>query len=110
MFKKILLIFISLFTSQTNANEMEIDFYLERLKASNEMPVNRRYHYLNFWGVPFPYPNMHMQYMTPEDSLDLFRTFILNNWDDNKSLQENWRETVEKYNKTHHSLPIPIPK
>lgn len=72
------------------------------------LTVQQRFRHLQNNNIPFPYPNMSMSYMTHEDSVYLFMSFLMNNWEDNFSFEENWWYSVKRYNKKHRSLPIRI--
>ena len=87
-----------------------LKYHEEALNFTKYFSVKDRFYYLYLYDVPRPYPNMFMKYMEPEESVSLFMGFLKNNWDDDKTLQENWLEAVTIYNRKHHSLPIPITK
>ena len=98
----------------TSANAIPIDlkeikFYEDTLKWTKFFHPSDRMHYLYLYDVPKPYPNMFFGYMTPDESVETFIAHLKNNWDDDKSLEENWFDTVSVYNRRHHSLPMRIP-
>lgn len=89
--------------------DTEIDVFAFLLKKTARLDFESKHRILNQNYVPFPYPNMYLSYMTPEESVDTFVAFCNNQFDDTKTFYENWQNAVRDYNKIHKSLPIQIP-
>ena len=109
MLRKILLSFAITHPITAKSNVNQFKNCVEILRNTINMPFKKKHAYLQSMKIPFPYPNMHMQYQTPHESLDNFESMGINYYDDDKSFIENWFDIVGIYNKKHHSLPIPIP-
>lgn len=51
------------------------------LIETKNFSVEKRFQHLQNNNVPFPYPNMSLTYMTHEDCVYLFMSFLMNSWD-----------------------------
>ena len=88
--------------------DSDIDMFGFLLKKTARLNFESRHRILNHNLVPFPYPNMYLSYMTPEESVDNFISFYKNQYDDKLDFNQNWQLAVSDYNRIHKSLPIEI--
>ena len=94
--------------NHAHSNVDEFRYCVNKLRKTINMRFEYKHKYLSNAKVPFPYPNMHMLYQTPEESLDNFEAFGINNYDESKDFIRNWFDLVTAYNSAHKSLPIKI--